>query len=52
MIDIHSLTQDHLSALQSGKDKASAIDWDAYYDTSRLAAGLLAYIDAKPPSSN
>jgi hypothetical protein len=52
VIDIHSLTQDQLSALHSGKDKASAIGWDAYYDTYGLAAGLPVYLDAKPPSSN
>jgi hypothetical protein len=46
VIDFHSVTQENLRVLHSGRDQASAINWDAYYDTYRLIAGLLAYLDA------
>jgi Peptidase family M28 len=46
VIDFHSVTQENLRVLHSGRDQPSAINWDAYYDTYRLIAGLLAYLDA------
>jgi hypothetical protein len=50
VIDFHSVTQENLRVLHSGRDRPSAINWDAYYDTHRLIAGLLAYLDAAASS--
>ena len=50
VIDFHSVTQENLRVLHSGRDQPSAINWDAYYDTYRLIAGLLAYLDAAASS--
>ena len=46
-ITIHSLTQDSWNAhiLHTGKDKLSAINLDDYYQTYRLVAAYLGFLD-------
>ena len=44
-ITIHSLTQETLPILHSQKDDINAIKIDDYYDTYRLIAAYLAYLD-------
>ncbi len=46
-IDIHSVTQETLRTLHSPDDRLPAIRADDYYDTYRLVAGYLAYLDLK-----
>ncbi len=45
VIDIHSVTQETLHILHSRDDKLEAVKLDDYYDTYRLAAAFLAYLD-------
>jgi len=42
---LHSITQDTLKVLHSGRDNLSAIRADDYYDSYHLIAGYLAYVD-------
>lgn len=44
-ITIHSITQETFPILHSSRDRITAIDLDAYYDTYRLMAAYLAYLD-------
>lgn len=44
-ITIHSVTPDTLGILHSAKDTLAAVNLDQYYDTYRLMAGYLAYLD-------
>ena len=45
-ITVHSLTQkSHDGILHSSKDKLSAVNLDHYYDTYRLVASYLAFLD-------
>jgi hypothetical protein len=44
-LTIHSLTQDTLRILHSREDQLSAINLDYYYETYRLIAAYLAYLD-------
>ena len=46
-ITIHSLTQKTPNVLHSSKDNMSAIAMGDYYDSYRLLAGYLAYLDGK-----
>jgi putative aminopeptidase FrvX len=46
-ITIHSLTQKTWPILHSPKDCMEAIKMDDYYDSYRLIAGYLAYLDSK-----
>ena len=46
-ITIHSVTQETLSVLHSPRDRVTAIALDAYYDTYRLLAAYLVYLDLK-----
>ena len=48
VIDFHSLTPGTLRLLHSAKDVPSAVDGATYYDTYRLLAALLAYLDVLP----
>jgi len=50
-ITIHSLTQRTLPVLHSSKDNMGAIVMDDYYDSYRLLAGYLAYLDGKTNTS-
>jgi Zn-dependent M28 family amino/carboxypeptidase len=47
VITIHSVTQQTLSTLHSYKDRMDAIRQDVYYDTYRLMAFYLEYLDKK-----
>lgn len=49
VISIHSITQQTFSILHSPKDNISAIDETVYYDTYRLAAFYLLYLDRMLP---
>ena len=44
-ITFHSITVDTWKILHSSKDNAEALNLDYYYDTYRLIAGYLAYLD-------
>jgi putative aminopeptidase FrvX len=44
-ITIHSVTQETLPILHTGRDNSKAIRMDDYYDTYRLVQGFLAYLD-------
>lgn len=44
-IAIHSVTADNMNVLHSRRDRYEAIKIDAYYDSYRLIAAFLAYID-------
>jgi hypothetical protein len=44
---IHSITQETFPILHSPQDQMSAIRFGDYYDTYRLLAAYLAYLDAK-----
>jgi hypothetical protein len=46
VISIHSLTQDTLPVLHSVRDRLGAVQLDAYYETYRLVAFYLAYLDS------
>jgi Peptidase family M28 len=52
-ITLHSITQETVSVLHSPSDKVDAIKMNDYYDTYRLIAEYLAYLDdvLKPPSA-
>jgi len=47
VISIHSLTRETFPILHSKRDQMSAIHFDDYYASYRLAAYYLAYLDAK-----
>jgi len=49
VITIHSATQKTWPILHSRKDNLSAINFNDYYDTYRLTAAYLAYLDATLP---
>lgn len=49
VITIHSVTQDTWHILHSPKDNLSAINFDDYYESYRLIAAYLAYLDATLP---
>ena len=53
-ITIHSLTQEAWNAriLHSSKDKLSAMHLDDYYQTYKLVAAYLAFLDQVPAPSN
>jgi len=44
---LHSITQETLSVIHTGKDNLSAIRADDYYDSYHLIAEYLAYLDAR-----
>ena len=46
-ITIHSVTRETWPILHSSKDKRSALNMDDYYDSYRLIAGYLAYLDKR-----
>lgn len=46
VITIHSVTADNWTILHSPRDAPAAIHFDDYYDTYRLVAAYLAYLDA------
>jgi len=46
VIDFHSLTPGTMPLLHSAKDVPSAVDPATYYDTYRLLAAYLAYLDS------
>ena len=46
-ITIHSITQETWPILHTPKDRFSAIRLDEYYQTYRLLAAYLAFLDAK-----
>lgn len=46
-LTIHSLRQDTLSVIHSRSDTLSAIKLDEYYETYRLIAAYLVYLDSK-----
>jgi hypothetical protein len=46
-INIHSVTQATLPILHSARDRFEAIHMDEYYDTYKLLAAYLAYLDEK-----
>ena len=46
-ITLHSVTQETLGILHSGRDRVKAIQSQEYYDAYRLAAFYLAYLDQK-----
>ena len=50
---IHSITQEPLPILHSPRDRMDAIHLADYYDTYRLIAAYLAYLDVTldPPAS-
>ena len=56
VIDLHAVTQNNLGLLHSGQDSPEWIQESDYYDTYRLAAFYLAYLDmvldAKPAVTN
>ena len=49
VITIHSVTQETWPILHSPRDNLSAINFDDYYDSYRLIAAYLAYLDATLP---
>jgi Zn-dependent M28 family amino/carboxypeptidase len=49
VITIHSVTQQTWHILHSRKDNLSAINFTDYYNTYRLVAAYLAYLDAALP---
>jgi Peptidase family M28 len=49
VITIHSVTQETWHILHSRKDNLSAINFNDYYDSYRLIAAYLAYLDATLP---
>jgi Peptidase family M28 len=49
VITIHSVTQETWHILHSRKDNLSAINFNDYYDSYRLVAAYLAYLDATLP---
>jgi len=51
-ITIHSITQETLAILHSRQDRLPAIKMDDYYETYRLLAGYLAYLDQLGLSAN
>jgi putative aminopeptidase FrvX len=54
-ITLHSVTQETISVLHSPRDKLTAVHVDDYYDSYRLIAQYLAYLDnvlAKPSGPN
>jgi Peptidase family M28 len=52
-ITLHSITQETMRVLHSPDDKLAAIKMDDYYDSYKLIAEYLAYLDEtlKPPSA-
>lgn len=42
---VHSITQETLPILHSKRDQLDAVRWDDYYNTYRLLAAYLAYLD-------
>ena len=49
-ITVHSLTQKTLAVLHSDRDRLEAIKMDDYYDSYRLIAAYLAFLDGMPPA--
>lgn len=51
-IALHSVTQETLGVLHSYRDNLKVVRWDDYYDSYRLIAGYLAFLDWKlrPPA--
>ena len=47
VISIHSITPDTFRLLHSPKDRVDAIHLDEYYDSYKLVAFYLAYLDQK-----
>jgi hypothetical protein len=52
VIDFHSVTQETWPILHSSRDTLDAVQWNDYYDSYRLIAGYLAYLDRRlrPPA--
>lgn len=52
---LHSITQESFAILHRSLDKLEAVKWDDYYDSYRLLAAYLAYLDGKldetPPAA-
>lgn len=46
-VDIHSITQETFPILHSLQDRITAVKFDDYYDTYKLLAAYLAYLDGK-----
>jgi Zn-dependent M28 family amino/carboxypeptidase len=47
VVALHSVTQETLSVLHSAKDSIAAVRMDDYYETYRLVAAYLAFLDLK-----
>jgi aminopeptidase-like protein len=47
VISIHSVTQETLPVLHTGRDRVEAINFNDYYSAYQLTAFYLAYLDAK-----
>ena len=47
VVALHSVTPETLQILHTPKDQLNAIQRDDYYETYRLAAAYLAYLDLK-----
>jgi hypothetical protein len=45
---VHSVTEEKLKILHSRHDNLKAIQMDDYYDTYRLLAAYLSYLDSNP----
>jgi Zn-dependent M28 family amino/carboxypeptidase len=51
-VTLHSLTQETLSILHSPRDKYDAIHFDDYYQSYRLIAAYLAFLDQELPTAS
>jgi aminopeptidase-like protein len=49
VISLHSVTQDTLPILHSTRDKVDAVQLDAYFESYKLVALYLAYLDSQAP---
>lgn len=45
VLSLHSITNETLSNINSAKDVWSVLNWKDYYDTYRLVAAMLVYLD-------
>lgn len=52
VIDFHSLTQNTLPILHSRNDNLAAVQWKEYYDSYRLLAAYLAFLDETLPAAD
>ena len=49
VLSLHSVTQQTWTTINSSKDVWRAVSWKDYYDTHRLVAALLVYLDRTLP---